>query len=82
MWKNGTFIIDDVMYSYQALVFDEKSRFGIRGGRISKLIIWRGGIHDFKNVNESVMNYDRGWDICPRNKSERMAMEYVLTLYI
>ena len=82
MWKKGTFMIDDVMYSYEALVFDEDSRFGINNGRISKLTIWKGGLFDFANINEAVANYDRGWDICPRNESERMALEYVRMLYI
>lgn len=81
MWKTGTFMIGDITYSYEAKVFEEKSRFGIHNGRISKLTIWRGGIHDFTTIHEAVTHYDRGWDIVPCNEPDRRALNHIILLY-
>lgn len=46
--------------------YEEGSRLGIKGGRISKLAIRRKG--------RWILNYDRGWDIRPdRNDKELIA---------
>ena len=55
MWKEGTILIGGKGYRYWVKHYEEGSQFGIDGGRISKLMIKRGG--------EIVCNYDRGWDI-------------------
>lgn len=53
MWQRGMW----GQYRYEAQVFDEPSRHGIAGGRISRLRLWRG--------SALVANFDRGWDIRP-----------------
>ena len=55
------------VYEYQVKHYDEGSRFGINGGRVSKLwIAARGGVIGRKVV----VSYDRGWDIKPEDGSE------------
>ena len=70
MWREGTIIINKKGYRYWVKHFDEGSQFGIDGGRISKLMIKRGG--------EIVCNYDRGWDIKPSDPDAQLAMEIIL----
>ena len=43
MWREGTIIINKKGYRYWVKHFDVGSQFGIDGGRISKLMIERGG---------------------------------------
>lgn len=75
-WYNG--IIDG--FKWQALIFDEPSHFGIdlsefgyedqdywdenngSSGKISKL--WVGD----EQSGETIINYDRGWDILPADE--------------
>lgn len=58
MWYTG----DLGNYSWEAKVYDEPSRYGIYGGRVSKL-----RIRDcFRNW---VVNYDRGWDVVPEGET-------------
>lgn len=66
-------------YTFEAVVFDLPSRFGINSGRVSKLAIY----DDEKRKCEGyfaacIANYDRGWDIKPRGKEERETFEAVL----
>lgn len=42
-------------FDYQAKVYAEGSRFGIHGGKISKLWMHKNG--------KTIVNYDRGWDV-------------------
>lgn len=53
MWQTGTF---DGFY-YEAKVYEEESKFGIDGGRISKLRICWGSRW---NNDSCLYNYDRG----------------------
>jgi hypothetical protein len=50
MWSEG--FIDG--YKFYCKHYDEGSKFGIDGGRISKLSIRKDGIE--------VVSYERGWD--------------------
>lgn len=84
MWKEGRFNIDGVKFFYSAKVFECGSEFGINGGRISKLSVWKSeGDYYCYPLNNLIINYDRGWDIKPRpcNKLHTKALEYVLSLY-
>lgn len=47
--------------------------YGIEGGRISKLMIKRGG--------EIVCNYDRGWDIKPVGEDTEFALAIIMKEY-
>ncbi|WP_297419750.1 hypothetical protein [Clostridium sp.] len=54
-WVSG--VVED--YKFEAKLFDEGSVFGIDEGRVSKLSI-------LDNKNVWLVNYDRGWDIEPK----------------
>lgn len=60
MWHEG--VIDG--FWWQAKVYDEGSRFGINGGRVSKLAICEGEEWDHRKL---VYTYDRSidFDECP-----------------
>ena len=72
MWSEGSIAApnDDGTYTvckYRVKHFDEPSeKYGIDGGRISKLMI--------KIDGETVCNYDRGWDIHPTRKEAEIAL--------
>ena len=70
MWKEGTIKIQNSVFHYWVKVYDEPSRFGIDGGRISKLML--------KRKNEIVCNYDRGWDIKPVDRDTESALQILL----
>lgn len=72
MWREGT-IINKKGHRYWVKHFDEGSQFGIDGGRISKLMIERGG--------EIVCNYDRGWDIKPVDEDAEFALAILMKDY-
>lgn len=78
MWKKGCIGIpqDGGKYKavhYEAKVYDEGSRFGIDGGRISKLALKMDG--------EWVATYDRGWDIKPTCIEAEMALAILMEEY-
>lgn len=78
MWKKGTLCIpqDDgtsVVVRYNVKVYDKPSKFGIDGGRISKLWLC---IEDM-----TVANYDRGWDMEPESEAAQMAYMYLIFAY-
>ena len=50
--------------------YDKGSKWGIDGGRISKLMLKRDG--------EIVCNYDRGWDVEPADENTQLALELLL----
>ena len=58
-------------YRVQVKWFDEPSRFGIRNGRVSKLFVAGAG-------EGTLLNYDRGWDVRPRNAAARAILKAVL----
>ena len=55
MWKSGTI----GKYEYRAKVYGTVSRFGINGGRVSKLEVRNA------KTGREVINYQRGWDLKP-----------------
>lgn len=81
MWEDGFFIIDGVKFLYQAKVFDLGSEFGINGGRISKLQVVMDISENPWTWNNTIINYDRDWDIRPRTEIEKKALQYLLNLY-
>jgi len=70
MKKEGLIIINGCGYRYLMKVYDEPSRYGIDGGRISKLTITRYG--------ETVCNYDREWDREPVDEDTAKALAILL----
>lgn len=74
MWIKGTVKINDIEYEVQAKVFLEGSEFGIDKGPISKLTI--------KNLNDknTIVNFDRGWDIKPSNEEDKKVYEEIVKI--
>lgn len=64
MWSEGVIVGPEtgVKYKYWVKHYEEGSRFGIEGGRVSKLTIRRFG------EPRDLCNYDRGWDIEPADE--------------
>jgi len=73
MWKEGTIFINKQGYRYWVKQYEVGSQYGIDGGRVSKLMIKRGG--------EVVCNYDRGWDIKPVDENTEFALAILLKDY-
>ena len=59
-------------YSFQAKIYDEGSEFGIDEGRVSKL--W---VRD-EATRQTVINYERGWDVQPKTAAHRHALDALL----
>lgn len=61
-------------YSFSAKVYGLPSEvFGICGGRVSKLAIYRE-----EPVRRCVLNYDRGWDIEPTDEADRAVFRAIM----
>ena len=73
MWKEGAILIGGKGYRYWVKYYEEGSQFGIDGGRISKLMIKRGG--------EIVCNYDRGGDGEAGDEDTEFALAILLKDY-
>jgi hypothetical protein len=69
-WINGY----RATYKFTAKVFDTGSKFGINGGRISKLCIW----NTVDPARKILANYDRGWDIEPMDTDTKIAMDAII----
>ena len=70
MWKEGSLRVHDSLYHYWMKVYEEGSRFGIDGGKVSKLMLKRSGV--------IAANYDRGWDVKPTDPDTQLAVEILL----
>ena len=73
MWKEGSIKVNSSIFHYWMKQFDEGSEWGIEGGRISKLMIKRGG--------EIVCNYDRSWDVNPVDEDTEFALAILMKDY-
>lgn len=73
MWREGSIKIENNWYKFWVKQYETGSRFGIDGGRVSKLEIKRNG--------ETVANYDRGWDIRPVDTDTEKALAILLYDY-
>ena len=78
MWLEGTIGIpanraagkEYIAVHYSIKVYDEPSKFGINNGKISKL--------QLKQDGEIVANYDRGWDVHPKNEAAETALHILV----
>lgn len=70
MWKEGALKVYDSIFHYWMKVYGEPSKFGIGGGKVSKLMLKRNG--------KIVCNYDRGWDVKPADPDTELAVELLL----
>ena len=62
-------------YLYQAKIYACGSRFGIRDGNISKLWICH------RATRETVVNYDRVWDIEPTGEHVKAMVDALVDYY-
>ena len=62
-------------YKFKAKVYDKGSKYGIYGGRVSKLKIW-GTIDPTKK--SGVVNYDCGWEIKPSDEDNSAVFSTIL----
>lgn len=69
MWSDG--IIDG--FDFQVKHYEKNSRFGIDGGKISKLWIAKDGIEEAA--------YERGWSRRPKNSESKKVCEKLLERY-
>ena len=77
LWHEGTIGApigskDKRVAHYWVKAYDEGSEYGINGGRISKLTI--------KIDGETVVNYDRGWDIKPDETDKLVMIAYSICM--
>ena len=70
MWEEGSLRVYMDIVHYWMTRYGKGSKWGIDGGRISKLTLKRNG--------EIVCNYDRGWDIKPVDENTQLALEILL----
>ena len=70
MWREGSIKIGEDIFRYWIKQYGGGSVYGIEGGRISKLMIKRGG--------EIVCNYDRGWDVEAVDEDTEFALAILL----
>ena len=73
MWREGSIKIGEDIFRYWIKQYGGGSVYGIEGGRISKLMIKRGG--------EIVCNYDRDWDIRPVDEDTEFALAILMKDY-
>jgi hypothetical protein len=57
MWEEGTVVVDKELYQWEAKVYETGSEYGINGGPVSKLNVWK----KVNNDSFQIMVYDRGW---------------------
>ena len=75
-WVSGTVKIPNGRtFRYNLLVFDEPSKHGIDGGRISKL--WVATAVRLTMV----VNFDRGWDVKPATSDHKAVYAALLKRY-
>ena len=55
MWYSGLIYHDEIMYSYDAKVYDLPSRYGINSSRVSKLTVTE------LLTEKLILDYDRCW---------------------
>ena len=77
-WRTGTIMIprkgkEKIVAKYEVKQYDKGSKYGINGGRISKLRVTM--------EDKTVINYDRGWDIEPKTEEEEICLCILLNDY-
>ena len=70
MWKEGSIRVNGEVFHYWMKQYEVGSEWGIDGGRISKLMLKRDG--------KIVCNYERGWDMKPKDEDTQIALAILL----
>ena len=71
-WTTGYIGVGDNCYYVEIKYFDEPSRFGIKGGRVSKL--W---VSD-EDTKEEILWYERGWVTKPQDPESKAILKAIL----
>lgn len=71
-WVSG--IVDGGKYTFEALVFEEGSQFGINEGKVSKLYITKG---QWSGADKCCIVYERGWGKKPKTEDEVSVYESI-----
>jgi len=74
MWTEG--IIDGLYYSIK--FYSAPSELGIKGGKVSKLMLWRTGAHGSREI---VARYERGWCLKPDDAETTAALQKLIEKY-
>ena len=72
-WTLGNVMVNNKRFHYAIKNFPEPSQFGINKGCISKMGIDRNG--------QTLVNYERGWDVKPAETDVKMAYKALLELF-
>ena len=72
-WSKGSIEIDGTEVQYWVKHFEEGSEWGIDGGRISKL--------ECRADGETILHYDRGWDMEPETELGYRAYAILTKMY-
>ena len=67
-------------YEFFAKVFPEGSKYGINGGRVSKLTVRRKPNH-LTDEPVILVNYDRGWDIRPEDDQSKLILDALVEYF-
>jgi hypothetical protein len=70
MWIEDTIIIDGKVIQYYIKHFETPSKYGINGGRISKL--------ELRYQGDIICNFDRGWDVKTTTNLAKIALKQLL----
>lgn len=73
MWHTGSIMVKKEVFHYWVKSYDEPSRYGIKNGRISKLLLTSGGV--------TAISYDRGWETRPGTENAELALAILLKEY-
>ena len=73
MWTEGSLRVRNSTFHYWVKHYEEPSEYGIKGGRIIKLMLRRNG--------EIVYNYDRGLDVKAKDEDTETALAILLKEY-
>jgi len=60
-------------YTFQSKIFDVGSKFGINGGRVSKVTVKKDG--------KEVFRYDRIWIVKPKNKEQKAVLKQIMKAF-
>lgn len=77
LWHEGQAERDGCVFRWEAKVYDIGSRYGINGGRVSKLWIAELPPGEVRYWQE-VACYDRGWLTCPLTPEAKAFVEELL----
>ena len=66
MWRTGAMLIHGKVYKFQVKIYKVGSKYGIDGGKISKLWI--------SCEDMVVASYERRWDVKPASEDAKLAV--------